>query len=264
MTHSMTQSMKIGVGISTWNRPEALRTCVAKCAKHNFSGYRIFVTDDGSTPENWGLARQIALEYGAEMNEKPNENVGVAGNCNRIIAHFEGCDYIAILMDDGMPISDAWISDHILAHQETGYCIFLCPHYGDTGGLYSQRALSNGAIVNIQSNTSGPLTFLHRKVWETVGGYDGRMTGIHYDDIELVSRVVRAGLAGPYSGAPLRPGTPSLAHVMQLVGHQDIAPCMTEEQSRGSHLSNMLLMEQSFQEVERGEIWRPYKGGESK
>ena len=245
--------MNIGIGISTFNRPNALKVCLESIQEH-IPGHDVYVSDDGSEPDNWQNAINICDTHGAIMDQEPNENQGVAANENRLLRMLDSYDYIMMLMDDALVISPQLIQAHITAINQTGINIFACPHEGDRGGIKDHIGL-----VMIQNSTSGPMIFMTAQVISTIGGYDSRMRRMHWDDIDFMNRAIRAGFGSKWSGNNVLPGTPSLENIDDLIQNQGVTDCVPMDTKQEWASENRSVFNISVSECDEGNFYREYR-----
>lgn len=114
-------SNNIGVGILSYNRPESLRRLIQSITKHtDLRCTTVFVSDDGSTNNE-------LIKYLAELRKNPNitvlnntQNVGIAGNSNRLIRCLSRFKYGLLLNDDVEILKPKWEYFYVEALQKTG------------------------------------------------------------------------------------------------------------------------------------------------
>jgi len=217
--------LKLGVGICTRNRPDALKKCynqlVAFQNNNIFSNYDIFITDDGSEDKE-----QIAFleEHKTICNWDDRERVGIAKNKNRILRHFDSYDYIAIFEDDAYPMSARWFDLHIMASQISGIHHFnYVPHTveGHRGMVFgiTPWKISTGEIVHVAQtqNITGVFLFYSKLVLQKVGGFDRRFGLYGFEHVELSDRIRDPRIALSPPGV----GYPSLLECEQLIKWDD-------------------------------------------
>ena len=94
--------MKIGIGVTSYNRPKHLDLWVEQILP--------------ITPENVKVHIEV---------DKDTDRMGVAYRKNECLKALKGCDYIFLFDDDCFPIAEGWIDFFINAHKETGQHHFL-------------------------------------------------------------------------------------------------------------------------------------------
>jgi glycosyltransferase involved in cell wall biosynthesis len=216
--------MKIGVGICTYKRPDALTRCVAACETFNRPAFDLHVQED-------------------------EPNIGVCGNKNRILRCFRDYEYIIILEDDAEPIHENWVLDHINAHWKTGMHHFCYPSNGVTGTHY--KRIDN--VIQAQ-HSSGMFAFFTKQVIETCGGFSEEFKGYGWGHMEYSARIARAGLSipqvenGKIHGHKVKTGYPMLAHVENLIKDQNIMTIVSKAQRKIDSDRNLKIWEQSEKE----------------
>jgi glycosyltransferase involved in cell wall biosynthesis len=95
-------SVKIGIAVTTHNRPEVLKRAIEKHMKHLPSGALVVVVDDGSkpaavVPDNVKLVRH-------------DQSRGIVASKNASLTELmnAGCEHLFLWDDDAWPIADNW------------------------------------------------------------------------------------------------------------------------------------------------------------
>ena len=216
--------MKIGVGIATYKRPEALEKCLEAVVTYNKPRFDLFVAIDG------------------------DPHVGIARNKNRIISRFKDHDYIIILEDDSYPKRPDWIQAHLEAHEASGFHHFSYPSDGNIGHIYS-RSFFGTKVVLVHQHCSGMFQFFTRKVIETCGGFDTRFGLYGWEHMEYSNRIAQAGLTP-------EPGYVSLSNAKDLIGDQGV-PCCLEHQTRLKEIKENMLLWDSIRD--EGTLFRGFE-----
>lgn len=114
-------SNNIGVGILSYNRKDCLKRLVDSIIKNtDLRKTTVFISDDGSTDP-------ATIEYLNRLGQNPNvvvicnkENIGVAGNSNRLIRCLSRFKYGLILNDDIEVLKPGWDRFYVEAIKKTG------------------------------------------------------------------------------------------------------------------------------------------------
>jgi GT2 family glycosyltransferase len=201
--------MKIGVGITSYNRPSALEICLQSVRHFDNPEFELYVSDDGSSQENMKLIGTICKSIHAEIDIWPR--AGIAKNKNRILHRFKDCDFIFILEDDLEIISEEWIYEHLQAHKDTGF-----HHFGHVllgaRGIIDEQEFPGGRKITFTEHCTGMFGFYTRVVLETVGGFDERFDLYGWEHMDYSDRIRRAGLCGASTS-----NYPSLSNIQELV-----------------------------------------------
>jgi GT2 family glycosyltransferase len=167
-------SNNIGVGILSYNRPRSLKRLIDSIIRYtDLSRTTIFVSDDGSTDSE-------LLKYLNDLAEtqkfciiKNTENIGIAGNSNRLIQCLARFKYCLLLNDDIEILEDGW--DHfyfdVMNKMSMEHFIFRQP------GIYSadlgvQIQYNNVSLYKSDSKPQGAALAFMGKSIQTVGYFD--------------------------------------------------------------------------------------------
>lgn len=133
----------IGVGITTYNRPEMLKKCLEHIKKHTFNdNVTIYVADDS------------------------NERKGVAYRKNECLRALKDCDYVFLFDDDCYPIKDGWVEFFIQGIKPSGYThfLFMNDKFHRKQGRYNNR--------DVYNDCGGVFMFLTKKDIEKAGAFN--------------------------------------------------------------------------------------------
>ena len=113
--------MNIGIGITTYNRPECLAKCLAQINKH---------TDMGN----------VTLVVATDTD---SDRRGVAYRKNECLRAFQDCDHIFLFDDDCYPIKDGWTElfimsteSHLLYLNKNDHQFIKGCEYAQCGGVF--------------------------------------------------------------------------------------------------------------------------------
>ncbi len=93
--------MKIGIGITTHNRPQVFRHTLRNVLKFAPRGAKVLVVDDASTD----TVREATYRF--------DVNAGIARAKNKCLELLEDCDHIFLFDDDTYPIKKGWEQPYI-------------------------------------------------------------------------------------------------------------------------------------------------------
>lgn len=161
---------KIGIGITSYKRPEMLKKCLDSIHKHTFmDNVTIYVADDSI------------------------ERKGVAYRKNECLRALKDCDYIFLLDDDVEVIHDNWIMFFIQNH------LFTKQHHF----LYLQKSHRVKRVVRLNNTQSmvysfhdcgGVFMFLTKESVNRVGAFDEEYIFWGLEHADYSKRVHKAGL----------------------------------------------------------------------
>jgi glycosyltransferase involved in cell wall biosynthesis len=141
---------KIGIGVTTFRRPEMLQKCLDSIRKHTFmDGVTIYVADDS------------------------NERKGVAYRKNECLRALKDCDYIFLLDDDVEIIKDGWIEFFVDGYKSTSVNHFL--YLNSTHNMYDKRVFASkyGVFtVGHYKDCGGVFMFMTKGCVEKVGAFN--------------------------------------------------------------------------------------------
>lgn len=125
---------KVGIGITTWNRPDYAEKCVKSIAKHCSGLDALYMHDDCSDPKFTGAYRRVhkVLEANGGHLLTAKENAGVAAAKNRLIEHLiaDGCDWIILCEDDVRPISAEAVTEYVRICEDNDLHHLAFAHHG--------------------------------------------------------------------------------------------------------------------------------------
>lgn len=112
--------MKVGLGITTYNRPEMAKKCIRSVVQHCHSVDQIEVYNDGSDPKYRGAysrAYKPLVELAHAHVTDALVNHGVAYAKNQLIKRllYDGCDWIFLCEDDIRVLSPQAIDGYLSA-----------------------------------------------------------------------------------------------------------------------------------------------------
>lgn len=178
-----------GVGIAHYNRPKYLNEILWAVRDTVPEDTKIVIADDAS-PELAVLDDAILIK---------GKNLGVAANKNRVLWGLQDCTYICILEDDLKPTQKGWLELYAKAVNLSGihhFCRVQDKYVQETNPEFRQFMKKNGLTPIYGPSPRGDLTFITRKVVETIGAFNPKFRGAGYAHGNWSHRVWRAGLIG--------------------------------------------------------------------
>ena len=209
--------MKVCLVISTYNWKEALYLSLLSVKQQTQYPYEVIIADDGSRADTSLMIEDVRKDFPCTLKHVWQEDDGFRKSAimNKAFARCEG-DYI-IQIDGDIIMNSHFIEDHISEARE-GYYV-----HGSRGKLDKQltQALLRKKDYNIHLYTKGlkrkfnvlrvpfltPLFYKYKEhskergcnlaFWKqdlyATNGYDERMIGYGYEDIDLPARLRRLG-----------------------------------------------------------------------
>jgi glycosyltransferase involved in cell wall biosynthesis len=160
---------KVGIAISTYNRPQVLSICIEHFKSFCPKSIYIVVVDDNSTHENKIKNIEIC-EKNAVTYIYNNPRIGIAATKNVCIKELirNSCDYYFLFDDDCWPISNNWWKPFTRGSQTGNYHLQYVID-GSLNGHLKKVSTINGLEV---FNTGwGGCLFFTMKAIDTIGGF---------------------------------------------------------------------------------------------
>ncbi|HEJ0180571.1 TPA: glycosyltransferase family 2 protein [Citrobacter koseri] len=177
---------KIGIAISTHNRPQVLANSLEQHRKYLPPGAVVFVIDDGSNPPakvpDWcNLIRH-------------DKSLGIVASKNASLTALmdAGCEHLFLWDDDAYVIADGWHLPYIESPEP-----HLAYQFLDLAG---PRKLNDLAVLYSDdkhvayTGQRGVMLYYHRSAIERVGGFDWIYGRGMYEHSDLALRIHNAGL----------------------------------------------------------------------
>jgi hypothetical protein len=214
-------TLLIGVGCTTYNRPRTLKLWIKQFLKHT-----------QNLPEG--------IEIGYHIQHfHPKKHSGIAAVKNECLRALkaDGCDYYFLFDDDCFPIHDMWYAPFIEAHLRTGQHHFLW--LKDDSAYYpinvGRKLLKEENGVTIFRNAQGCCMFMTKNVIEEVGGYDEKFGAYGSEHENYSMRCMQLGYntLGPYLSTP---GIEEFIHSLDVCGTQGYIHQLGTEVGRDGRL----------------------------
>lgn len=182
---------KVGIAITTHQRPEVLKRAIDQHMKHLPAGALVVVVDDGSNPA-------AVVPAGVKLlRHEPAK--GIAGAKNACIAALidAGCDHLFLFDDDCWPISDGWWKPYIESPESH---LMM---------LWEYEFFRTDVLV-AHSRPKGCMLYAERRVIERIGGMDLAFGRWGCEHMQWSDRIFNAGLTSSrYMDVP---GSENLFH----------------------------------------------------
>lgn len=170
---------KIGIGITTHNRPEVLLTTLENMKKYLPKNGRIEIVDDGSaTPV-------------PEATFRFNKNVGIATAKNKCLELLEDCEHIFLFDDDAYPVAKDWFKPYIESGEP--HLMYLFKDFKHRK-LNDSVLLYNDGKLKAYSHPRGCMLYIHNSVLKIAGGMDTSYCRWGYEHVDYSNRIHNLGL----------------------------------------------------------------------
>ena len=146
---------KIGIGITTFNRPDIFKLCLEQVTKYLPENSKVYIAKD---VPNISKAKNECLEA------------------------LKDCEHIFLFDDDCFPIAKDWHLPFIAAGLK--HLLYMKPHHGIS---------SNKGVYTVFTECSGVFMYLTKEVIEKVG-YFGNYGRYGFEHAGYTHRIYKAGL----------------------------------------------------------------------
>lgn len=197
----------VGLGITTFERPDQLERCLASVEEHLKSYYDdgkpvgpVVIYEDASAPEFKARYDEILNHYAGRNYKiiRGTTNMGVGHAKNECLKYLYelGCDYFFLLEDDQIIKSPKAITEYIRISELTGIEHFAFAHHGPINEA-GHLGIQNDGLVEVFAGSVGAYTFYTRNVIDTVGYHDPFYKNA-YEHVDYTARIAAAGLTTPF------------------------------------------------------------------
>jgi GT2 family glycosyltransferase len=182
--------MKVSVILPTRHRNETLARCLERLAPGAQAGapadYEVIVTDDGSA----STAEALVRDRFPWARWTAGPRTGVSANRNHGAGLARG-EWLAFTDDDCLP-GPAWLSAFAAAADARGDALVL---EGSTGTGRPLAGPFETAPVNEEGGRLWACNFAIRAAtFRDIGGFDTRFPDAHLEDVDLRTRIEKAGI----------------------------------------------------------------------
>ena len=177
---------KIGIAITTHNRPDVLARSLEQHRKYLPPGAVVFVIDDGSNPP------ATAPGWCNLIRHDNSKGIVASKNASLTALMDTGCEHLFLWDDDAWPIADGWHLPYIESPEA-----HLAYQFLDLAG---PRKLNDLAVLYSDdkhvayTGQRGVMLYYHRSAIEKVGGFDPVYGRGMYEHSDLALRIHNAGL----------------------------------------------------------------------
>lgn len=160
----------IGIGVTTYNRPEILEKCLENIRRFTKSDYTLYVAED-----------------------KNDDRKGIAKRKNECLYFLQDFEYIFLFDDDCYPIQEGWEQSIIDSSKKTKsqhFCYNKEPFYKIEGYQYI-----NDVELECYGASGGVLLFYTKDVIKAIGGFYEGYDTYGFEHIGHSIRIFRSGLS---------------------------------------------------------------------
>ncbi|WP_049294045.1 glycosyltransferase family 2 protein [Franconibacter helveticus] len=181
------QQSRIGIAITTHNRPEFLKQAIEQHLKHLPAGALVVVVDDGSSPA-------AVVPDGIRLI-RHETSLGIVASKNASLEALmdAGCEHLFLWDDDAWPIAVNWHQPYIDSPEP-----HLAYQFLDLSGprkLHDLAVLYRDDQHVAYTGQRGVMLYYHRSAIEQVGGFDPVYGRGMYEHPDLALRIHNAGLS---------------------------------------------------------------------
>lgn len=181
------QSSRIGIAITTHNRPDVLKQAIEQQLKHLPAGALVVVIDDDSKPA-------AVVPDGVQLvRHETSLGIVASKNASLIALMAAGCEHIFLWDDDAWPVIDNWQRPYIESPEP-----HLAYQFLDLAGhnkLNDMAVLYRDDRHIAYTGQRGVMLYYHRSAIEKVGGFDPVYGRGMYEHPDLALRIHNAGLS---------------------------------------------------------------------
>ncbi|WP_408913382.1 glycosyltransferase family 2 protein [Citrobacter freundii] len=177
---------RIGIAITTHNRPDVLKRALAQHHQFLPSGALVVVIDDGSKPA-------AVVPDGVQLLRNET-SLGIVASKNRSLEALvdAGCEHLFLWDDDAWPVADNWHLPYIESPEP-----HLAYQFLDLAGprkINDMTVLYQDDKHIAYTGQRGVMLYYHRSAIEEVGGFDPVYGRGMYEHPDLALRIYNAGL----------------------------------------------------------------------
>lgn len=179
-------SSRIGIAITTHNRPEVLKRAIEQHMKHLPSGALVVVVDDGSKPA------AVVPDNVKLVRLDPSGGIVASKNASLTMLVDAGCEHLFLWDDDAWPIADNWHLPYIESPEP-----HLAYQFLDLAGprkINDMTVLYRDYKHIAYTGQRGVMLYYHRSAIDKVGGFDPVYGRGMYEHPDLALRIHNAGL----------------------------------------------------------------------
>lgn len=158
--------MSIGIGLTSYNRPESVKECIQNISKYTESPFTLYIAEDTDL-----------------------ERKGVAYRKNECLRALKDCDHIFLFDDDCFPIKSGW--EQFFINSKYNHLLYLNASHG------YKRTVNQDC--NVYHNCGGVFMYITKEVVKLVGAFDEQFELYGFEHADYSQRIHKAGfIVEPY------------------------------------------------------------------
>lgn len=189
----------VGVGILTYNRPASLRRLIDSISQYTDTcRTTIFVSDDGSTnPDQLQYLEELKLRGDIIVVQNKNQ-LGVAGNSNRLMRCLSRFPKKLLLNDDVEILAEGWEHFYFSVMQRTNFHHFCYRQPGVYGAVKGNNVTVNGVVLNVVDNKPhGAVMAFDHTAFSNIGYFDEQFGQYGVEHVDWSTRLSDSKLQQP-------------------------------------------------------------------
>lgn len=187
---------KIGIGITTHNRPKVFEKTLLQILKFVPENAEIALIDDCSNDE---YMYNLSVEHHAKMPNlslyRFDLNVGIARAKNKALEllYNAGCEHFFLFDDDTYTLVDNWWQTYVESTEP--HLMYIFQHFANAKGPNDMIEVYRDDKIAAYSHVRGCMLYYKRVVLDVVGGMDTVFGRWGHEHGDLSNRIYSAGLS---------------------------------------------------------------------
>lgn len=175
-TPASQQTNRIGIGVTTRNRPDTYQKTITEIRRHLPPGAALVIVDDASDTPNPDATHRYTTQAG----------IAAAKNkCLQLLAE-QDVEHYFLFDDDTYPLTPNWWQPYVESPEP--HLSYTFPYQGGPTPIY------NDGKHTAWPHPCGCMLYLHRSVLDRVGGMDPAYGTWGHEHVDLSNRAHNAGL----------------------------------------------------------------------
>lgn len=174
--------MKIGIGITSYKRPEHLELCLRQIYKHTFTS-KVKEVIDKINNTSWYECDGVKYVI-KEAKNIPN----IAKAKNECLYALRDCDHIFLFDDDCFPIKDGWVDFFI--NSEVEHSLYLTSRHRYYSGI--------GIKVSFYHDCGGCFMYIRKDAFEKAGYFNLDYKQYGFEHVGYSNRIIKNELGTLY------------------------------------------------------------------